>query len=101
MHEDFLELNILGVAIDGLNIFQLSDVYQMNMYVVLASQPGMYFSQVNTKHTRTEKYNSVTEWEAYSLNFLRKEVPSPVKAPIHFFRPSASDVNNSNDHHQI
>ena len=25
-------INILRVAIDGLDIFQLSDVYQMNMY---------------------------------------------------------------------
>ena len=69
MHEDLREsfsflrerTQYLRVAIDGLNIFMLSDVYQMNMYVcpilfetlkVLASQPGMYFSQVNCVSAR-------------------------------------------------
>ena len=78
----------------------LSDVYQMNMYARSWVRVTAFLLVFNTKHTRTEKCKFVTEQEAHSLNFLSKEVPSPVKTPIRFLA-SASHVNNSNDHHQM
>ena len=69
------------------------DVFQ------ILSQGNCVFAHF-TKQTPAAKCNFVAGKEDHYLSFSRK-MPSPVKTTIRFFRPSASHVNNSNDHHEI
>ena len=54
------------------------------------------------KHSHTAKCIFVTGKETHYLNFSHKCLPNQDSKNSHsFFRPSASHVNNSNDHHEI